>query len=391
MLRRLLRDEDGSVVVAVIGLTLMLILGIATYSTVGTQTRLSAGDRVRESSFNLAEGALNAQTFIIGRLGPGNAQVEYPPQCTTSSTEPLCPTPATLQQSFSGTLQRDYADGQATWTTEVRDNGTGDFYDSSARNGPRRDVNGDNQMWVRSEAVVRGKRRAIVALVRVEARAVTFPRYALLAGGFATTNSGNKVIINATGSLGIAVRCSTPPKSPCLDYQPAKRQLEPNNYELSYPQQTAISTDDLAGLEELARASGTYYSGCPANPNGLVVMVEAGNCAYDDSAPGINGANCCNTPSAPGVFVVKNGTLSLTGNIDFFGIVYALNHQATTASVVTIGGTASVRGGVLVDGNGKVAAGASGDDIIYDPNPFNSARSFGTAGIVQNTWREIKG
>ena len=51
-------SEDGSVVVAVVALTLMLVIGFGTYSVVGTQTRLSGEERVRESAFNLAEGAL---------------------------------------------------------------------------------------------------------------------------------------------------------------------------------------------------------------------------------------------------------------------------------------------------------------------------------------------
>ena len=45
----------------------------------------------------------------------------------------------------------------------------------------------------------------------------------------------------------------------------------------------------------------------------------------------------------------------------------------------------------MVDGNGGVLAGSSGTNIVFDPRAFDGARSFGTAGIVQNTWREITG
>ena len=381
-----LRDERGSVVVAVVALSLMLVLGFATYAAVGTQTRLSANERVRESAFNLAEGALNAQTFVIGRLGPGSLSRVYPEACP-SQTEPLlCPDPARIADSYTPAVQADYGN-TTTWATTVRDNGSGAFYDANVDSQPRWDANKDNQMWVRATGTVQGKSRTLVALVAVEVRPVEFPRYALTAGSFVTSNSGNKTLIDTTGSLGIAVRCSEPPESACLDYEVNKGQVSPNNYQLNYPNPAAISADDLAGLEELAQANGTYHTGCPVSPAGAVVVVESGNCVYDDSVP----APCCNTADAPGIFIVKNGTFSLNGNLVFRGIVYARNEQGSSGLVVMMGGTAVIRGGVLVDGAGGVTSGSSGLNVVFDPKPFDGARSFGTAGIVQNTWREITG
>lgn len=387
VIRRIVRSEDGSVVVAVVALTLMLVIGFATYSAVGTQTRLSGEERVRESAFNLAEGALNAQTFVIGRLGPGSLTRGYPDRCPDPGGSPLCPDPARIAESFDPALQADYANGQTSWSTSVRDNGSGPFYDANVDGQPAFDANGDNQVWVKASATVRGKTRTLVALVRVESRPVQFPRYALLAGSFQTTNNGRKVIVDTTGSLGISVRCSVAPRSTCMDYDVGKGQVSPNNYELAYPNPRAISDDDLAGLEELAEAQGTRYATCPPNPSGQVVVVESGNCFYNNSVPG----PCCNSKTSPGIFIVKNGTFSLNGNLEFHGIVYARNDQGSSGDVVMLGGTAVIVGGVMVDGNGRVAAGASKMNIVFDPAPFDGARSFGTAGIVQNTWRELTG
>ena len=388
VMRRVMRQEDGSVVVAVVALTLMLILGFATYSAVGTQTRLSGEERVRESAFNLSEGALNAQAFVIGRLGPGSLGRVYPPECPSATEPTLCPDPARIAESFDSSLQGDYGGGQTSWATSVRDNGSGPFYDAAVDDQPRYDFNTDNQVWVRATATVRGKTRTLVALVQVEARPVQFPRYALTAGKFTTTNNGNKLIINTSGSLGISVRCAQPPESAaCLDYEVDKGQVSPNNYQLSYPNLTAISADDLAGLEELAEANGTHFPGCPANPSGTVVVVETGDCVYNNAVPG----PCCNTAAAPGIFIVKNGTFSLGGNLEFRGIVYALNQQNSSSNVISLQGTAAILGSVMVDGNGGVLAGSSGTNIVFDPRAFDGARSFGTAGIVQNTWREITG
>lgn len=387
MIRRLVTEEDGSVVVAVVALGLMLVLGFASYSAVGAQTRLSGDERVRESAFNLGEGALNAQTFVIGRLGPGSLSTTYPAQCPSTAAPTLCPDPVRMTESFDPLLQSDYANGQTTWSTAVRDNASGPFYDAAVESQPAWDANGDNKVWVRASATVRGSTRSMVALVQVESRPVQFPRYAITAGSFLTTNNGRKLIVDTTGSLGVAVRCTQPPESGCLDYEVDKGQVSPNNYQLAYPSPRAISDDDLAGLAELAKANGTYHAGCPPNPSGTVVVVEAGNCSYNNSVPGA----CCNTPAAPGIFIVKNGTFAINGNLEFRGIVYARNEQASAGDVVTLGGTAAILGGVMVDGSGGVAAGASGTNIVFDPRPFDGARSFGTAGIVQNTWRELSG
>lgn len=391
---RRLEREEGNVVVAVMIVTLMLALGMAAFATVGTQTRESRVERVRESAFNLTEGALNAQAFIIGRLGPGSIARQYPVSCPAVPASALCPDPASIGTSFDGTQQADYGGGQTTWATSVRDNGSGDFYDAAVVDSqPTLDANGDNQVWVRSTATVHGETRTVVALVKVEARQIEFPRHAISAGHFSTSNNGNKVIVDSTGSLGLAVRCSTPaPSASCLDYPPDKGQVTPpSNVFLGYASATAISADDLQGLEELADANGTHYTGCPSNPNGTVVVIDAGDCAYNNSAPAAAGASrCCNTATAPGILIIKNGTVAINGNIEFHGIVYGVNQQATTGNVVSIGGTAIIRGGVTVDGAGGVATGASGGNLVFAPRAFDQARSFGTASIVQNTWRELR-
>ena len=57
--------------------------------------------------------------------------------------------------------------------------------------------------------------------------------------------------------------------------------------------------------------------------------------------------------------------------------------------MVETSGTSAIRGGVLVDGDGGVYAGSSGDNIVYNAFAFDDIKAVGTAGVVQNTWREI--
>jgi len=396
-MRARLRREDGNVlVIAITMMTLMLGLGGAALSTVDTQTNVVLKERRHESSFNLAEGVLNAQTFVLARLGTGSATTQFPVQCTDSSSVALCPDDEQIERSYDATAQSDYAD--ATWTTTVRDNPSGTFYNAATVDAAARyDANGDNQLWVRAHADARDREREIVALISVEFRPVNFPRYAIAGGWFRTSNNGRKVIVDGTGSFGVGVRCALPPQSStCLDYQPSKGQLEPAGaYQLNYPSTPGILADELRALEDHAKASGTYYATCPSDPNGQVVVVESGNCSYNNSAPAAPGASkCCNTLAKPGLLIVKCGSVSLGGNIEFNGLVYVPNVNSSggwcsSGIVVTTQGTSLIKGGVIVDGPGGILSGSSGLNIQFTPNAFDNVRTAGTAGVVQNTWREI--
>jgi len=412
LIARMRTEERGNVlVIAVTMVMLMLVLGSTALSTVDTQTDVTKRERQHESSFNLAEGVLNAQAFVLGRLGTGGAVGQFADECTNLSTELLCPNAEQVARSYAAATQNDY-DANSTWRTRVRDNPIDPnnpnvtYYDPVAVDQAAwYDFNGDKQLWVSAEATVRGRTRELVALIRVEERPVTFPRYALLAGAFKTSNSGRKVIIDATDptSLGVAVRCAEvgePDKnSACLAYDPGKGQLDPpGHYSTGYPDTPAIRTDDLQALEEYARGNGTYYTGCPTNPNGAVVVIESGSCSYNNSAPPAPGATrCCNTSLSPGLLIMKCGSLSIGGNIEFYGLLYVPNKASydddapycSSGDVVTTDGTALLSGGVIIDGPGRMHAGSSGANVFFNPKAFEDISAAGTAGVVQNTWREV--
>jgi hypothetical protein len=88
--------------------------------------------------------------------------------------------------------------------------------------------------------------------------------------------------------------------------------------------------------------------------------------------------------------VIKNGAVNISGNIEFFGIIYNANlNNSTGTKLVETSGTSAIRGAAVVDGRGGVWAGSSGSNIVYDPTAFANINAVGTAGVVQNTWREI--
>jgi hypothetical protein len=216
-LRARVHDEDGWVLLtAILLMTIMLgtILSIATF--VDGQTKLGAASRKRETAFNMAQAAMNMQTYALSRDWPGVGQSATPyPVCGPTTNVSRCPNPTEM----SNLIASPDSTG-ATWQTQVRDNaGTSpNFYsDSTVLAQPAYDANNDGRMWVRATATARGKTRTIVELVRVEEEALDLPHAAVVAGRFQSTNSGNKVVVDTSSGTGangfVGVRC-TPTLSP---------------------------------------------------------------------------------------------------------------------------------------------------------------------------------
>ena len=102
------------------------------------------------------------------------------------------------------------------------------------------------------------------------------------------------------------------------------------------------------------------------------------------------GNDPANSATSPGFLVLVNGTISFSGNVHFYGVVYAVNQQASSTDVVKIAGTAVVSGGIVVDGNGTVDAGESHQgNLSYDPKAVNSAKTWGGAQATPNSFRQL--
>jgi Tfp pilus assembly protein PilX len=404
-----LQEERGNgVVTAVLVIMIMLSIGMAALARVDGQTAQSRNERHSESTFNLAEGALSQQIFILGRRGTGTSTNPYPPTCGTgTAANGFCPDPARLALNYDHATQNDFDPAQTLWRTWVRDNAsaataTPDTFWSDVLLGdpvtgaagrPRYDQNGDKLMWVRAQAQVRGRQRAIVGLIRIEPRPVTLPAYAILSGTFATTNNGihSAQIVDTNGGLGVAVRCGplngSGPLPNCLKYQQNKGQIQPDATQTGFPETTTLSQDDLEALIDVAKANGTYYTSQPASLSGDVVVLDPGG----STEWKYTGNTQFNSPSNPGMVIMLSGKLELSGTVNYHGLLYHANlSNSSDGDLVKVHGNSQLAGGVIVDGKGGVEAGSSGKlNIKFDPNAFNDINAFGTAGVVQNTWREI--
>jgi hypothetical protein len=408
-----IRQEDGwTLITGVMLMTVMLAMAMATFSFVDTQQQQSGDSRKRETAFNVAEATLNAQMFALSRdwpgagMAPDKSNNPYP-VCTQAGTGTRCPTAATLSELFASP---DTAVG-LTWQTEVHDNNAPNPYfysEATTRTAPAYDANDDGKVWVRAQAIARGKARTMIGLVRVQTQEEEVPHITLLAGSLEISNNGGhggRAIINATGGASQnlpQVRCTPTLLElvPCLGHPLSllgadlswfikKPQIQPlpSLDNTGYSLGNAMSVEARARLKTRAIADGRYYTSCPTATQlaGPVVWIESGNCSY-------TGNDVVNSPAKPGIVLMNSGTLQFGGKLTFHGVIYGINPLNLGGTMVSVHANAEIHGGVLVDGNGRLVAGSNAwTNIKFVAGAFNAARSYGSAGIIQNTFREIKG
>jgi hypothetical protein len=299
---------------------------------------------------------------------------------------------------------------------------------------PAYDVNTNGVLWVRAAAVYNCRTAVVVSKASQQLVPLSFPKFAINANGFTTSNNGNKVIIDTAGTYmlpsnlnpaigSITVRCNgLAAGAVCTKYRLGS-QLVPDTCVASKtapygctlsPASASQTITDLSGLRNEAIAYGTYFSpsssrGCPTTASQLAGVVTPGGVApvfVDVGCPSMSftGNTVINSSTQPGFLVLTNQTLSLGGTVYFYGLIYDANLclvngsyvPCTTASnVVTIQGTAVVQGGVNIDGAGMLVVGSSGNgsngkaNVIYDSRIFSRLQSFGGAAAVPNSFRTL--
>jgi Tfp pilus assembly protein PilX len=439
-------EERGWVLVTAVSLmTVMMVVALASISLVDTQQKRARQQRERESSLNLAEGVLYAQGFKLAQGWPSATKPAV--DCSSGTVSTSCPVAADVQKNVNNVDTK----AATTWTTQIRDNGGGlsAAFQTSLANatqtgvntlgqnytcpGPcRYDANGDRKLWVQSRAIVRGKPRTVVATLKLERLPESTPQSAVVAGGINTGNNGSQVKIYAVGSQ-VVVRCN-PSDQKCVSdqggIQPAAQQGNPGNL---------MTRSQIERFRQRAIADNKYYTGCPPNfdMRGAVVFIEycdspqltAGKFVTETcpNPPGLpvkpgGGGNglqpdCVNTINSPGLLIWHCGSIDLSGKATFVGIMYFPNGSDAPDSgpcagftprgntpvdcsgngqtgpgkenVMTTTGGFGVWGAVAIDGNGCLHASANGLQVFFDANVFNAVASYGTVGLVQDTWREL--
>jgi type II secretory pathway pseudopilin PulG len=412
MIRAHLKQDDGiAMVVAMLLMAIMLSLGLVAINLADGQARTTAQQRQRESAFNVAEAALNAQVTQLSQHWADIKAATGAGACSDSTSGTYCPSSAQLT-SLIPSADTNVA---VKWKTNVYDDVAplnGYFADSLVTTQPAWDSNDNNRVWVRAEATIRGHKRVIVSLVQKQTQLESVPHAAIVAGRLNIENNGqhSDPIIDANGGL-VAVRCDPLDGSsePCLGQTLGKAPTKsPEDWAALLTNQidgfataqpkfqppTLFTQDQIYRFIATAKAGGTYYTSCPSTLAGEVVVVDvSANCSY-------TGSSTWNTQADPGflLFLRSSSSLSLGGTTTYNGIIYHANMgappilnsdpQSTGALIMTQGNTL-INGGVIIDGPGGMDAGESGMNIHFDDHGYDAVQSLAAAGIVQNSWREI--
>lgn len=410
-MRARLRTEDGwGLITAIWAMMIMLSLGLALYSFTDAQVAQSANERNRESTFDYSAALLATHAYVLTEYWPYTSTTALP-DCASNGTTVTatggtatvfaCPEQGQLNNAFN---TKEYG-GSKSWTSRVRDNGgtskcvvTGQlkcsyFYDdATVLAQPSWDANGDGQLWVRSQAIVRGNRRTVVQRVELDKRPVQFPEAVLTAGHLTLKDSPHvKVVTNYSP---INLRCALN-SSGCLVLKKHK-QIAPYRISFSYPQQTAIPASSLSDLRERAKAEGWYYATCPTNPPGQQVFVESGTCT---------GASMPYTsPTLKGTYIQVTGTLTISNKQpasenfskgrkgNFWGLIYMANSTKLTGDVLKITkGRRLIRGVVAVDWAGGFNLGGSKDTLLqYDPFVIQGLYLYHGTALVRPSFRILE-
>ncbi|WP_354697463.1 hypothetical protein DSM112329_03093 [Paraconexibacter sp. AEG42_29] len=212
-------DRGSALFTALMSTLVMLALGLALLAVVDTQAQQSTTERTRDRGFNLAESVLTSEAFVLGRnwpasavtSGTGTTSVPVERNCSDAaagvsgnlSTAAAAGTPAAL---IHGTLRASFTDAAfagATWQVNVCDNAASAVWDDALlTNGTKNwDKNGDNKVWVRAQATVDGRTRALAGLVQVRSTAALPSKYGLATGNV-TDDLGSTVNNLSTNALG---------------------------------------------------------------------------------------------------------------------------------------------------------------------------------------------
>ncbi len=190
-----------------------------------------------------------------------------------------------------------------------------------------------------------------------------------------------------------------------------------------------MTPEQIARFKARAITDGRYYAGCPTkdasnkfNLSGQVVFIEGcsnpPNLTNQVTDPRLRPARghwptSARTPTTePGLIIWHCGRADFAGGFTHRGVLYLANDSDGTCAaagapvargdgkcvgqnvddsrdVLTTSGGFSVWGALAVDGQGCMKVGSNGLQVRFDGNAFDAAKSYGTVGLVQNTWREL--
>ena len=377
----------------------------------------------------------------------------YPGTCSSAAaTDGRCPNRENLSAANAANAataafnSTDFLKN-GSWTTRVRDNygALAGTYNPAAVDqnltgtlgtcaAPcTRDFNDDRSLWVEARATVRGQARKIVALMQLEQIQEGIPRTGITTGALSLSNNG-AASFDASGAS-VVVRCVPDSQlgnaATCTNFN-AGQNVTPTPVQGTVG--NLMNREQIERFRDAAIINGTYFTGCPTSLTGAVVFSEF--CPADGQDPGRTytpggtqcatpmsklpaglSTNCANSIERPGLLIIRCGGIRISGGT-YVGVMYFVNgsdkdggqcmgnvgndrgnptnpgcpvnaQRNPNIVVLDVQNGGGIWGALAADGGACVQLGSNGFQFDFDPNVFSAVKSYGTVGLVQNTWREL--
>jgi hypothetical protein len=276
----------------------------------------------------------------------------------------------------------------------------------------RYDANGDKKVWVKASATVRSRTRTVVGLMQLEQLTLPFPRFVVQS--YSLNLKDKPGAVNTNGGGAVHLGCSGY-GSGCANWDPNGGAVVGGTQFGFGSNLQALTDSQQAALKTAAKTEGHYCeipgnasdtnslspgftctaAGCPVeignttgSGDGWIVWADGptGQCKY-------NGGTNYNSLAKPGMLVIGQGPgwIEVTGNATFYGVLYAVNRQkVSTPALLQWHGNGSMVGAAASDFNGSIDMCCSSQaDFTFDANALKGVKVNGTAGLAQNTWREL--
>jgi Tfp pilus assembly protein PilX len=396
----LLTGESGSlIIIALSFVVVFLILGVALYTLIISQTHATELERTDVKAFNVAEAGIDAGMLRLKQGWPAksdDAVATNDPALTTALRDAIRAGTTALWTSGRA------GDSQATLTSladkfitvQLYDNVTlvGGSYQTTTvpdPSAPAWDSNTDGYMFVDALASVDNDRHRILVLAQLQKWQLNFsPKLALWAN-VATSNG-----------QGLGVTVENPYPAPTIPYayyevhDPQGKGIDPQYAVAASPNTTTFDNvfpESLRGaLEALAKTQGTYFTTAAAATTFLLSGQAGGKVVYlkSTTAVTIAGSSQVGSVDDPVVMVIDtpNGSVNgwdFRGTADFYGILITIGDSE-------LRGTSGIHGALYCSGTLADKGNGSSEEINYNQQVINNINGLYpiSVNIVPNTWEE---
>ncbi len=374
------RQEGSVIVIAMVFVMIFIILGVALYWLVSSQTNSTELERTDVKAFNVTEAGVDAGMLSL--------KLAWPARSTDVATVDNDLLKTAIQQNTTGLWDPSRSDPsefiQVTMYDNV-DSATGLTTTVADPDAPRWDSNGDGMMFVDSAANVDDDRHRILILAQRQKWDLTFPATLAL--------YANVVDSNGQG-LEIVLEEGTPPA--LFDVHDA--QGKGLDYDPSVVQQvsTPVTFDSIVNealrraLEGIAVGQGTYFTSDSEASDFLTSGEAGGKVVYirSDSAVTISGNSQIGSVDEPVVVVIdtpdgSENTWDMRGTADFYGILVTIGDSM-------LRGTCGIHGAMYTEGQLSNKGNGSSGEINYNARCITNINGqyVISVNIVPNTWEE---